>query len=635
MRNIKVALIVAASIGLTASLVFAARSSDAIWNASAVSAKRAKQNEAKAPVWQIVGTRTGMPYGISGPKEYIGQTFRTSHWLPYGARDIQLIYPGFNTPYGLPLASMPQSSFYAKNCTPVDGGAHYAVGDVIAPYMAPNQTAPSIQVTAVADGIVTRCAITNGGLFNALPQTGLITTHLSGSGNDALTVTLGVEEIALGWHAGLEQSWGRQTAYNSDNPEGVLTLMNAEANARDNKNLYVPVNGFLITRPNPSQMVLAAGTHIGIRTDTNGFGCARARALIPGTEHSALESFVNFNNGLSWGGTYETRGGDACTPLAIMGKLDSPRPSFVFVGDSITNGTVSLCVGCHGSSQDANGNNGWLEQAVAQSQPWTNFSRVGTTILDWLDPTLQPRMQETITMLHPSHVIDELGTNDQASDISYATFMARKQRLWSMLKKSGVGEIWITTITPNCASTYGIDATPTIVSGGSGYDAGATFNVELTGASCTIAPMVNVTSDPNGVVTQVNSYQVGACMTAPATPNAVSGGTGSGLLLGLEMAKAVNLANQKAGSSNGAIQTFNSNARANAYRVFGVTKTLDVARVVEQGTTGTWQPGMSKDCLHPSLAGHTAIASAMAGDFGHAVNPTPDGFVFPSAFAIK
>jgi lysophospholipase L1-like esterase len=318
-----------------------------------------------------------------------------------------------------------------------------------------------------------------------------------------------------------------------------------------------------------------------------------------------------------------------------MGKLGSPKPSFVLIGDSITNGTVSLCVGCHGSSQDANGNSGWLEQAVGQQQPWTNFSRVGTTILDWLAPMLLSRMQETITMLHPSHVVDELGTNDQASDISYATFMARKQRLWLMLKQSGVGEIWITTITPNCASTYGIDATPTIVSGGSGYGANATFNVVLAGASCTIAPTANVTSDPNGVVTHVNSYQVGACITSPATPNAVSGGTGSGLLLGLDMAKAVNLATQKAGSSNGAIQTFNANARANAYRVFGVTKTLDVARVVEQGTTGTWQPGMSKDCLHPSLAGHTAIALAMAGEFGDVAIPTADDFVSVRALAIK
>jgi hypothetical protein len=268
MRNIKVTLIVAASIGLIASLVFAARSSDAIWNASAISARNSTHHQVKEPVWQLVGTRTGMPYGISGPKEYAGQTFRTSHWLPYGARDIQLIYPGFITPYGLPLASMPQSSFYAMDCTPVRGGAHYAVGDVIAPSMAPNQTAPSIQVTAVAGGIVTGCAIANGGLLNAIPPAELTTTHISGAGNDALTVTLGVETIALGWHAGLEQSWGTQTAYSSDNPQGVLTLLNAEAHFADNKNLYVPLGGYLITSPNPQQMALAAGTHIGIRSDT-------------------------------------------------------------------------------------------------------------------------------------------------------------------------------------------------------------------------------------------------------------------------------------------------------------------------------------------------------------------------------
>lgn len=478
------------------------------------------------PRYQICGTRTSMPNGTASTVGQAGHTFRWKSYLPYGGKNIRLIFGGYTTAFGAAETSIKPASYYAKTCTSVVGGTGYTKGDLINPTVASNNTAPQAIVDLVdGSGTVLQCSVVDPGLLYLRPADALATTS-PGAGDDALTVTFGLEEVAYGFKVGLEQAWGvDQAAYSGSNLDGVLTLHKGFTYGGRDSLIRVPSGGFVWTDPNPNQSTFAAGTSIGIRMDTNGFGCARELPLISGTEHSALTSFTNYNADLAWGGTYGTSGGNACGALAIMCELDEPKPSFVLIGDSILTS---------GATIDSNGYNSWIKQAVGNQQPWTAMTRSGDQVGDWLDHADLQRMMTAINELKPSHCIDALGTNDFSGGASYATVIAKKIAFWSALTRAGCGTIWVTTITPYCT-----------------------------------------------------------CATDCSSADDMTAGAG-----------------------NTATQTYNTNARANAFTAYNVSKTIDVAVLVESPTkAGTWIVGETADCVHPDASGHELMRAGTTGEF--------------------
>lgn len=401
------------------------------------------------PGVQLVGTRTGVA-GIGGNWACCGLQQKTSHILPAGALDIAACYAGWYTGYNGTLSyesAMPYSAgsvFQATSAVVATGGTSYAVGDTIVPTVASNQIAPTLVVNAVSGGNPTSLGVVDGGMFNAVPATGLTQASTSGSGTGA-TFNLGVVPYPMGLHIGLEQVFGTQTAASSTNTTGVVPFRQGADFKGSQYNVFVPSGQVVCTDFIP--VSLAAQSNIGIRLWSNGGNWWTGGVFLNQGTVDAF-NYANYTD-ISKGGTFSSANGSyMLRPLALIGHVATPTSTFVGIGDSIMYGAINSISNV--DSGDSYGNMGWFERAVAQNYPWSNFSTDGDQLYYWVDGASKRMQLDAIRMLHPSHIVLGLGINDfSARGSSYATFKTQMQYMTKLLKGMIPGvKIWATTITP-------------------------------------------------------------------------------------------------------------------------------------------------------------------------------------------
>ena len=449
--------------------------------------------------YQLVGTRTGVSgNGFIPGVANAGQEARILHTLPKGALDIQLMYAGFQVTAAVESSMKLGGGFQCVSAAVVAGGTSYAVGDIVTPTVAANQFAPTLVVQTVAAGVVTSLGVVDPGGFAATPAAGLVTTS-SGTGINC-TVTLTVKPVICNIHVGLEQVWNTQTAFSSTNPNGVLKL-NAGANYNGGApHIGLPPGDFITTES--AKVNLGAGAQIGTRVQTVGYNWAGGRALSGTDSVGALSEYsltnvpANFN--LPYGGAYPTDVTANLTiaqqPLAIMGTLSTPCPSFVIIGDSDISGLASTVGG--GVIQDPNDINGcagWGEKSISIQWPWSNISSSGDglSITNWLAAIDGMRMR-AINAMQPSHILLALGTNDFIAGITSAQFIVMVQAFCAKLKGIGVKEIWMASVPPRSTST---DSFATLVNQTPTFDNAQkqSFNTALRAG--TVSPLITKVID--------------------------------------------------------------------------------------------------------------------------------------------
>jgi len=407
--------------------------------------------------YQILATRTGIngQAGFVPTSAYAGIQGRIRHTLPYGAKSIILVYGGFKVASAVEGSMLAGAGYKAVSATVVAGGVTYAVGDTIVPNVAANQFAPTLVVSAVSAGVVTQLTVLEGGMFGLFP-TGTLTQNTTSGSGTGCTVTLACDAYVCGLHSGFEQVWNTQTAYSNTNTTGVIKVTKGATYNGTQANLMLPCGDFFFTDPIPVN--LAAGSVVGSRTYSNGYNIAGGRPL-SGSDGIALNEYAQYSDfsDKAWGGTYSTNISaylnTGFQPLAILGQIDVPKPSFVFIGDSIAQGLVSAAgPTVVGDTFDANANVGWIEKAAAQTVPWANYSSSGDRVINYLTAATNMRLR-AIQTFRPSHFVDEIGINDFVASTSYATFLTQKTSFWNKILSFGVKELWVSTITPVTTSS--------------------------------------------------------------------------------------------------------------------------------------------------------------------------------------
>lgn len=586
---------------------------------AAATGGEALRNLGAQPREQIVGTRTSLP----GANAYSattqqGNSFFTKHNLPYGGRDIRLVYMGVTTATGgIETASAPIGGLYTSAAIPVAAGSAYSVGDIINPTVASHQIAPTLVVLSAPSGVPQELGVVDPGLFNSCPTTPLATTSPQ-SGDDVLTVSITCTPIAYGMRVGFAPVFATQSAYSFSSTDGVVPVTKGANYNGLNEIIYVPSGDFVVSDPINTKQ-LAAGASIGIREDSNGGGLPRTRAGDSSAEVDRGNNFTYWDANTAQGGTYTGTGSSFFVPSLIVGILDTPQPSFVLAGDSLMFGAVSTTAGgTSNDTVDANNNMGWAEKALGIQVAWGNFSTSGDTSATWLGNTGGHDLTwKVIEKYPPSHILDDLSVNDLSGGLAYATFSARKIALWSKFKRIGVKHIWATTLTPyNSTSPFQLSVLPTVSAGGTGCANSSTFTGTITGGTCSVQPTVSLTSNGSGVVTTVNSItDIGVCTVKPTSPSAVTASTCSGTTLVTVMGKCQDVANQVIGSGNTAIQAYNADLLAGTYSAY-VDRVINIAANVESSAaSGKWAAGLSNDCVHLSVTATNTVAAAHTADF--------------------
>ena len=403
----------------------------------------AKRQIGAQPSYQIVGTRTGVNggAGFAPNASQAGMITRMRHVLPYGAKGILLVYGGFRVTAAIETSQNVGGGFEAVSAVAAAGGSGYALGDTIVPTVATNQFAPTLVVQAVSSGAVTQLGVVAGGMFGLQPASALTQSSTSGSGTGC-TITLTVKPYVCGFHVGLEQVWNTQTAYGTSSLTGVLKLTSGADFNGTKSHIMLPAGDFFYT--DPVIVDFAANATIGTRVWSNGFGYIGGRTLSGSDGSPTFGEYSNYSTmtDYAWSGTVPTQitawNNSGIQPLAIMGYLDTPRPSFVFIGDSITqNVTTDSGGGLTPDNFDSNGNVGWLEKSAAQQVAWTNFSSGGDRVVNYLTPSQNMRLR-AIQTFRPSHVVDCLAINDFVAGTSFSAFQAQKIAFCTKYRHSSV-----------------------------------------------------------------------------------------------------------------------------------------------------------------------------------------------------
>lgn len=418
------------------------------------------RNIGAQPRYQIIGTRCGNNgmAGFAPGASFAGINVRMRHILPYGGRNIILVYGGFKVSAAVESSMAMGGGYQAVSAVIGVGGTGYAVGDIIVPNVATNQFPPTLVVEAVSTGIVTSLGVLEGGMFGIQPAAALTQNTTTGSGTGC-TITLTTVPYVCGLHVGLEQNWNTQAAYSTSNLSGVLKITKGANYNGTEPNLMLPAGDFFFT--DPILVDLPPGQAIGTRVFTNGYNLYGGRTLSGSDGSPALNEYAGISNftDYSWGGTFLTQitayNNSGYQPLFILGEVITPGPSFICIGDSIAeNITSDPGGGLSADAFDANGNTGWCEKSIAQNTPWSNFSCGGDEVENYLTAMLNMRLR-SVNVALPSHILDELAINDFVAGVTFSQMQAYKISFWNRLISMGIKEIWTTTCTPRSTSTDG------------------------------------------------------------------------------------------------------------------------------------------------------------------------------------
>ncbi|WP_298809897.1 SGNH/GDSL hydrolase family protein [uncultured Sphingomonas sp.] len=258
-----------------------------------------------------------------------------------------------------------------------------------------------------------------------------------------------------GIHLGIEPTWGAQSMWGATG-NGAAVVRRVSANG--NLSPSVPADHLLL--PEPVAVNRRAGEAIGTRIWVpSGSGYAASRSVLAGQDYCYIGANAT---DWAWGGTITGASPLASTiqPIAILGRTPDRRrhPAVAIVGDSIGYGNVSMSDGALGWDNDADGNSGWIERALANRVAWSNLSAPGDR-LDYLTNVnggaggRRVGRSNALRRLGYTHVIHALsGTNDAFAGLTLAQIQDR----WLNWTDELVGmghRVWAVTPLPHTASS--------------------------------------------------------------------------------------------------------------------------------------------------------------------------------------
>ena len=404
------------------------------------------------PVTQILGTRCGLNGSKTTTYASGGYFSRMRHVLPYGGKKVRLVFAPMRmsndaTPpveRGVYLSD-PTFANVGISANVVAGGSGYVVGDRFVGTVNTGEVPPLGWVEAVSSGVVTSVVLTQGGLF-AHPRPNVAVLATTGGSGTGLTISLNTKPYLNVLHAGLEQVYSNQAPFAAgSNVGGIVPALQRLDGLESTVHIKDTVNGLLVSEPLHESF--AANAIVGSRVWMPTKAYTGRLAIAANAEYGGAGTDITLN-----GTAPATSAGMYCyQPIAIIGELDTPKPSFVFIGTSIIWAQAS---GSPTEDQgDSDGYVGWAERAAGNKVAWSNFAAPGDRMSSFVNPTTAQYRLSALEYLRPSHVLDEYLANDLSD--TFTNIQANKIKLWTMLQSMGVKHIWISTGFPQTTSTDG------------------------------------------------------------------------------------------------------------------------------------------------------------------------------------
>ena len=454
--------------------------------------------------------------------------------------------PGSTYCYRVLAVPASTSSYFpvSRNSTP-DNGEYVIYGDTIAP-----TSAMGAFLTTTASAAANTTTLT------------FASTTLTGFGNLSINAPTQIQAPCL--------SPNTQVTATTSTTFTISPATIAACPSGQNVNIYatiappynalggnsvggVPAANILFSTPLPNASVLIAG-------DSKGVGRAMTSTLTTNQIEASGQNVLTFattaltaaaSGGFLYPGEVLPHSTNPNIPLGSC--IGAITPTTVSVINCTTgaaaNLTAQIASGAtvyFGLEKNAAGQGGAYEKGLGLSVAWANQA-VSSDSLFYIVTNNDYQYASQHFSDGFKYLIDEYGINDFSAGryASYALFLAAKKTLWTAAAQHGM-RVVATTINSEDTSSYGLipGVLPTIAAGGTGYAPSATFNVTLAGGTLSTASgnpgtatTVSVTTNSSGVVTTVNAVSsigyYSAYNTVPSSPNAATGGTGSGLSLTL------------------------------------------------------------------------------------------------------
>lgn len=134
-------------------------------------------------------------------------------------------------------------------------------------------------------------------------------------------------------------------------------------------------------------------------------------------------------------------------PYAILGSSSDDAPSILIVGSSSAWGQGDTSGG-DGATYDY----GYLSRTLNNTYGYIKFTRASTTMNQFLTTAGYKRQLDIIMKLQPTHIIQQLGSNDLTGAASYATMQSRCADMWDILSSTGA-KVYQKTYTPVTTSS--------------------------------------------------------------------------------------------------------------------------------------------------------------------------------------
>jgi lysophospholipase L1-like esterase len=127
-----------------------------------------------------------------------------------------------------------------------------------------------------------------------------------------------------------------------------------------------------------------------------------------------------------------TNSAAAFAPLAILGSSSDDAPSVLIIGSSSAWGQGDTSGG-GGDTYDY----GYLSRALNNTYCYTKFTRASTTMNQFLTTAGYTKQLDALLKINPTHIFQQLGSNDLTGGASYATMVSRITDMADILSSTG------------------------------------------------------------------------------------------------------------------------------------------------------------------------------------------------------
>lgn len=399
--------------------------------------------------------------------------------------------------------------------------------------------------------------------------------------------------------------------------------------------IYVASGGNVLTDPIPVNVPV--GGQLGVRVMLYG-NVPRGRY----TQLAGENGITDFATGdRTQSGTYGTAyPGNVLgfQPVAIMGipQVNSytPTPAMLMIADSRGAGIDGLGDATNYDVYDLTGGAvSWVERAVNNAIPIVNVSRSGDALYGLIrNHAIRYDAFKKIADAgkFPELCYQGMFVNDvKGGAQAFATVQTWEAQIVADMRAFGCKFVFTDTTDPWATSSSTTFTIPwvSIATAGTGYGANTTFTATLAGGTGTAAT-VSITTDAAGIPRQINSITApGSYTVAPASPNTVTGGAGTGLTVNVFTSN-FNTNQTPDATANPQLQLRNAQLRTAGFGSYAgiYDGVIDTAGITESvAASGVWISNCTKDGVHagpncliqkgafaaPFIAQWAAIASAM------------------------